>query len=127
MLYNLLPRCVEIFTGNSENSTKAMQLMERIKEWYFNGKPCDENSGLSMIKCMSDILFHIPITEFVNSRRKNKKALTYFYNFSYASDETMITKTMRRKLTKPGNYITCKIFSWVSIVYRVIFDFLIFI
>jgi len=104
-----------------------MQLMERIKEWYFNGKPCDENSGLSMIKCMSDILFHIPITEFVNSRRKNKKALTYFYNFSYASDETMITKTMRRKLTKPGNYITCKIFSWVSIVYRVIFDFLIFI
>jgi len=95
-----------------------MQLIERIKQWYFNGKSCDKNSVLSIVKCMNDILFHIPITEFVNSRRKNKKASTYFYNFSYIGNETTITQSKGYKLSIIGNYITFKIFSCVSIIYR---------
>jgi len=87
-----------------KDSTKVTQLTERIKEWYFNGKPCTENSVLSIIQCMSDIKMNIPVSEFINNRRKKKEALTYFYKFFYVGNETSITRAKGRNLAMIGNY-----------------------
>ncbi|EZA62846.1 Esterase FE4, partial [Ooceraea biroi] len=93
MLYEDLPHHVRK-VGNLQDPVKIAQLTERAKQWYFNGKPCTENSVPSIIQCMSDIYMNIPTTEFVNSRRKKKEAVTYFYKFSYIGDQTTTKQMM---------------------------------
>jgi len=66
MIYEDLPYYVHDIK-KLQDPTKVMQLTERIKEWYFNGKPCTEYSVPSIIQCMSDILMNIPVTEFINN------------------------------------------------------------
>ncbi|XP_026827085.1 uncharacterized protein LOC105286018 [Ooceraea biroi] len=87
---------------NLQDPVKMAQLMERIKQWYFNGKPCTENSILSIIQCMSDIYINIPTTEFVNSRRKKKEAVTYFYKFSYVGSQITTKHMLGRKVPMIG-------------------------
>ncbi|XP_026826028.1 esterase E4 isoform X4 [Ooceraea biroi] len=87
IIYEDLPHHVRK-VRNLQDPVKILQLTERAKQWYFNGKSCTKNSVSSIIQCMSDIYMNIPIIEFVNSRRKRKEAVTYFYKFSYIGGQT---------------------------------------
>jgi len=107
MIYENLPYYVHDIK-KLQDPIKVKQLTERIKEWYFNGKPCTKNSVLSIIQCMSDIIMNIPVSEFINNRRKKKEALTFFYKFFYVSNETSITRAVGRNLAMIGN---CKSFA----------------
>ncbi|XP_026826027.1 esterase E4 isoform X3 [Ooceraea biroi] len=93
MLYEDLPNHVRK-VRNLQDPVKILQLTERAKQWYFNGKSCTKNSVSSIIQCMSDIYMNIPIIEFVNSRRKRKEAVTYFYKFSYVGNQTTTKQIM---------------------------------
>ncbi|KYN22096.1 Esterase E4 [Trachymyrmex cornetzi] len=99
-MYTDLPLYIENFT-NSQISQKITQLTKRIKEKYFNNKSeFTVESIPSIIRFLSDLHFNIPIEDFVDTRRKRKKApKTYFYKFSYIGNQMTLTKLMGNKLT----------------------------
>lgn len=110
-MYEDLPRYVENF-ANSQNPKKIKHLTEQIKQRYFNNKPFTEESVPSIIRCLSDMHFNIPIEDFVDKRRKKKQVPTYFYKFSYVGNEMTETKLGENKLTVMGmNYIIYKTLS----------------
>lgn len=100
-MYEDLPRYVENF-ANSQNPKKIKHLTEQIKQRYFNNKPFTEESVPSIIRCLSDMHFNIPIEDFVDKRRKKKQVPTYFYKFSYVGNEMTETKLGENKLTVMG-------------------------
>ncbi|RLU22070.1 hypothetical protein DMN91_006450 [Ooceraea biroi] len=92
-IYGNIPRYVEKFI-NSSDPKKVMQLTEHVKQWYFNDKPCTENSFPFIIQFLGDIFFGLPTKELVNRRRKRKQAPTYLYTFSYIGSQITSTKLM---------------------------------
>lgn len=105
-MYEDLPRYVEILINSQdskEDEKKKVQLTERIKQKYFHNKSFTEENIPSIVQCMSDIFFNIPIDDFVDKRRKRKQVSTYFYKFSYVGNEMTETRLMSyHKFTKIG-------------------------
>lgn len=79
-----------------------MQLTEQIKQRYFHNKPFTEESIPSIIRCLSDMYFNIPIEDFVDKRRKKKQMPTYLYRFSYVGNQMTETKLDGNKFTTIG-------------------------
>lgn len=104
-MYADLPRYIENFM-NSQNPKKITQLIEQVKQRYFDNKPFTEESIPSIIRLLSDIHFNIPTDDFVDKRRKRKQASTYFYKFSYVGNQMTQTRLMGNKLTTIGIHIT---------------------
>jgi len=100
-MYTDLPRYIENFT-NLQNPQKIMQLTERVKQQYFNNKPFTKESIPSIVRCLSDLHFNIPIEYFVDKRRKIKQASTYFYKFSYVGNQMTETRHMKNELSTIG-------------------------
>lgn len=82
---------------------KLMRLTQRFKELYFNSEPLTPQNFPSIVQFMSDIHINIEKKRFVDNRRKRKhKALTYFYQFSYYSNENIPNRESYKIPTMPG-------------------------
>ncbi|CAL1681890.1 unnamed protein product [Lasius platythorax] len=87
---------------NLQDSKKITLLTQQVKQHYFHNKPLTKESIPSIIQCMTDLYFCIPVKNFVNDRRKKKQAPIYFYNFSYVGNEMTTTKLMLNNLPMIG-------------------------
>jgi len=101
VIYNNIPQYAKMY-ANLSDETEIMQLTERIKQWYFNDKPCTQESVVFLIQFLSDFFFKLPIKELVNIRRKKKQALTYLYKFSYVGSQVTTVRLLKNPLCMLG-------------------------
>ncbi|XP_053994650.1 esterase FE4-like [Hylaeus volcanicus] len=101
-----LPDYVKILGRHKHlGSAKLEELMEFVKDHYFNGQPISSNMMEQFLRFVTDIYFTVPMRKYIEDRVKRTSAPTYLYKFSYVGNEMTFTDLSMKRVVRGSSHM----------------------